>query len=63
MHRSDNDFDEVWAKPTLADEIDRARVSHLERTLLILGAGDSDDGNGRLPPSDLARRLDADHHR
>jgi hypothetical protein len=26
MHRSDNAFDEVWAQPTLADEIDRARV-------------------------------------
>jgi hypothetical protein len=63
MHRSDDDFDEVWAQPTLADEIDCARVSHFERTLLILGAGDPDDGNGRLPAPDLARRLDAVHHR
>ena len=38
----------------LADEIDCACVSYLERTLLVLRAGDADDGDGRLPPPDLA---------
>jgi hypothetical protein len=30
MRGSDNDFDEVWVEPALADEIDCARVLHLE---------------------------------
>jgi DNA-binding NarL/FixJ family response regulator len=30
---------------------------------VVLQAGDPDDGDGRLPPPDLARGLDAVHHR
>jgi len=63
MRGSDNDFDEVWAEPALTDEIDCACVLHLERTLLVLRAGDPDDGDGRLPPPDLARSFYAVHHR
>ena len=53
MRRSDDDFDEVWVEPALADEIDCACLSDLERTLLVLRAGDPDDGNGRPPPYPL----------
>ena len=35
MRSCDNDFDEVWVEPVLADEIDCARVSNLERTLVL----------------------------
>jgi hypothetical protein len=47
MRSSDNDFDEVWIEAALADEIDCARVSHLERTLLVLGASDPAEGENR----------------
>jgi hypothetical protein len=63
MCGGDHDFDEVWAEAALADEIDCACVSHLERTLFVLRAGDRDDGDGWLPPPDLASGLDAVHHR
>jgi hypothetical protein len=63
VRRADNDLDEVWIEPTFADEIDCACVSHLERTLFVVQAGDAYNGGGRLPPPDLARGLDAVHHR
>jgi len=38
-------------------------LAHLERTLFVLPAGDRDNRRRRLPAPDLARRLDAVHHR
>src|SRR5439155_17731607 len=63
LRRSDNDFEEVWVESVLADEIDCTRVSHLERALLVLPTSDRDDGDGRVPPPDLARGLDTVHQR
>jgi hypothetical protein len=62
LRGSDNDFDEIRVEPQLADEIDCARISHLERPLLVLQPGDPNDSNRRLPPPDLACGLDAVHH-
>ncbi len=63
LRGSDNDFDQVWVESALTNEIDCACVLHLERTLLVLQAGDPDDGDGRLPPPNLTRGLDPVHHR
>ena len=42
---------------------EQGRPRELERTLVVLPAGDRDNRRRRLPAPDLARRLDAVHHR